>query len=66
MEPGLKPVVLKQLPGHPVGAVDERSGEIFVSPSVAKKLRAQGCIFNSIEVYVDGRWRQLIVGSRFS
>lgn len=62
---GLRAVVLKQLPGKPKGYVDDRTKEIFLNTSVVKALRTAGCTFPSVEVYVDGRWRHLVVGSRF-
>ncbi len=65
MEEGLKPVSLTALPGKPRGHVDERTGEIFVSPAAAGKLRRAGCVFATVDVYVDGRWRNLILGSHF-
>lgn len=65
MEEGLKPVSLKALPGQPRGHIDERSGEIFISAAAASKLRRAGCVFSTVEVYVDGRWRNLILGSNF-
>ena len=65
MVPGLLPVTLSLLPGKPKGFVDERDGQIFVSPAIARQLRHIGCEFSTVDVYVDGRWRQQILGAVF-
>lgn len=66
MEQGLKPVFLTAVPGAPPAAVDERNGQIFISPAVGKRMRRQGMLFSTVDVYIDGRWRQQIIGADFT